>query len=186
MENRHIRQVGTGRCLGRLIDAVRAATDSPASWEGTAGLVADQLRRHLPGPEILTSEQRYGDPARYCCHLLHGEPDGSFSVMALVWRSGQATPIHDHVTWCVAGVIQGTEHEERYLLRDDGWLEQAGASVNATGDVTGLAPPSDIHRVRNDGPRTAISLHIYGTDIGRLGSSVRRTYDLPVVAGLTA
>jgi predicted metal-dependent enzyme (double-stranded beta helix superfamily) len=86
----------------------------------------------------------------------------------------------------VAGVIQGTEHEERYLLRDDGWLEQAGASVNATGDVTGLAPPGDIHRVRNDGPQTAISLHIYGTDIGRLGSSVRRSYDLPVVAGLTA
>jgi predicted metal-dependent enzyme (double-stranded beta helix superfamily) len=52
--------------------------------------------------------------------------------------------------------------------------------------VTGLAPPGDIHRVRNDGPQTAISLHIYGTDIGRLGSSVRRNYDLPVVAGLTA
>jgi len=29
-------------------------------------------------------------------------------------------------------------------------------------------------------------VHVYGTDIGRLGSSVRRTYDLPVVAGLTA
>lgn len=186
MENRYTNQVDTGRCLGLLIDCVRAATDSRASWEGMAGLVADQLRRHLPGPEILTSEQRYGDPARYCCHLLHGEPDGSFSVMALVWRSGQATPIHDHVTWCVAGVIQGTEHEERYLVRDDGWLEQAGTSVNATGDVTGLAPPGDIHRVRNDGPQTAISLHIYGTDIGRLGSSVRRNYDLPVVAGLTA
>ena len=186
MENRYISQVDTRRCLGRLIDAVRGARDSRASWEGMAGLVADQLRRHLPGPEILTSEQRYGNPARYCCHLLHGEPDGSFSVMALVWRSGQATPIHDHVTWCVAGVIQGTEHEERYLLRDDGWLEQAGTSVNATGDVTGLAPPGDIHRVRNDGPQTAISLHIYGTDIGRLGSSVRRNYDLPVVAGLTA
>jgi predicted metal-dependent enzyme (double-stranded beta helix superfamily) len=44
---------------------------------------------------------RNGDPATYRCHLLHAEPDGSFSVVALVWRPGQATPIHDHVTWCV-------------------------------------------------------------------------------------
>jgi len=171
-----------GRSLGDLVSAVRVAIRCQASWADTAVLVADQLRLHLPSPQILTAEQRYGDPAKYCCHLLHGEPDGTFSVMALVWRPGQATPIHDHVTWCVFGVIQGAEHEERYVLRDDGWLEQDGTSVNTTGEVAGLAPPGDIHRVRNAGTETAISLHIYGTDIGRLGSSVRRIYDLPVVA----
>jgi predicted metal-dependent enzyme (double-stranded beta helix superfamily) len=147
-----------------------------------AELVADQLRLRKPSPEILTAEQRCGDPGAYCCHLLHAEPDGSFSITALVWRPGQATPIHDHVAWCVAGVIQGAEREERYTLRSDGWLEQEGASVNVMGDVSALAPPGDIHRVRNAGPENAISLHIYGADIRRLGSSVRRTYDLPVVA----
>jgi hypothetical protein len=30
------------------------------------------------------------------------------------------------------------------------------------------------------GDRTAISIHIYGTDVSRIGSSVRRYYDLPV------
>jgi len=178
------RPVTAERCLGDLISAVRTATQRRASWAETADLVADQLRRHLPGPEILTAEQRYGDPDRYCCHLLHAEPDGSFSVTALVWRPGQATPIHDHVTWCVFGVIQGAEREERYVLRDDGWLEQAGDSVNVTGEVAGLAPPGDIHRVRNTGTDTAISLHVYGTDISRLDSSVRRTYDQPVLAGI--
>jgi len=48
-----------------------------------------------------------------------------------------------------------------------------------------MAPPGDIHRVFNAGPQTAISLHIYGTDISRMGSSVRRIYDVPVLAGLT-
>ena len=171
-----------GRRLGDLAGAVRAAIRYQASWALTAGLVADQLRLYLPGPELLTDEQRYGDPHGYRCHLLHTEPDGSFSVTALVWRPGQATPIHDHVTWCVFGVIQGDEHEERYALREDGWLELAGTSVNATGDVAGLVPPGDIHRVRNAGPHTAISLHVYGTDLRRLGSSVRRVYDNPVVA----
>jgi 3-mercaptopropionate dioxygenase len=49
------------------------------------------------------------------------------------------------------------------------------------GDVSGFAPPGDIHRVRNSGEDTAISIHIYGTDVSRIGSSVRRYYDQPVV-----
>ena len=40
-----------------------------------------------------------------------------------------------------------------------------------------LAPPGDIHRVRNTADTTAISIHIYGTDVTRTGSSVRRYYD---------
>jgi 3-mercaptopropionate dioxygenase len=185
MKTRQGPQAEAPRCLGGLISAVRAATERKACWAETACLVADQMRLHLPGPEILTAEQRYGDPTTYRCHLLHAERDGSFSVIALVWRPGQATPIHDHVTWCVFGVIQGTEHEERYILRGDGWLEQDEVSENLTGDVAGLAPPGDIHRVRNAGAETAISLHIYGTDITRLGSSVRRVYDLPVFAQMS-
>lgn len=177
-------QVDDRRCLANLVSAARAVVWARASWAETADLIADQLRLHLPGPEILTAEQRYGDAAGYRCHLLHAEPDGSFSVTALVWRPGQATPIHDHITWCVFGVIQGAEQEERYVLREDGWLVQDGVSVNAVGDVASLMPPGDIHRVLNASPETAISLHIYGTDIRRLGSSVRRVYDKAVVAGL--
>jgi 3-mercaptopropionate dioxygenase len=183
MKNRLVVSADAGRRTGDLIGAVRAAIRYQANWALTADLVADQLRLHLPGPEILTAEQRYGDPRGYRCHLLHAEPDGSFSVTALIWRPGQATPIHDHVTWCVSGVIQGDEYEERYVPRDDGWLELDGTSVNATGDVVGVVPPGDIHRVRNTGVHTAISLHVYGTDLSRLGSSIRRVYDNPVVAG---
>ena len=182
MKTSLISTAGTDRCLGRLVAAVREVTDRRLGWAETADLVAGRLRLHLPGPDILTAEQRYGDPLRYQCHLLHAEPDGSFSVVALVWRPGQATPIHDHVAWCVFGVVEGTETEHRYVLNADGWLEEAGTTRNLTGDVAGLAPPGDIHLVRNDGATTAVSLHVYGTDVSRLGSSVRRVYDLPVVA----
>ncbi len=51
--------------------------------------------------------------------------------------------------------------------------------MNRAGAVSGFAPPGDIHRVRNAGDLTAISIHIYGTDVSRIGSSVRRYYDLP-------
>ena len=45
------------------------------------------------------------------------------------------------------------------------------------GEVSGFAPPGDIHRVHNTTGETAISIHIYGTDVTRTGSSVRRFYD---------
>ena len=167
--------------LDELVNAVRGVVSERADWRQTAQLVADELRRHLPSPEILTAEKRVGDPETYKSHLLYVEPGGSFSIVALVWRPGQVTPIHDHVTWCVFGVLQGVEYEEIFRLDEQGdHLVQAGDNSNVAGEVSGFAPPGDIHRVRNVGEGTAISLHIYGTDVSRIGSSVRRYYDLPV------
>ncbi len=169
------------RCPAGLLAGIRAATRQHADWQRTAELVASALQRHLPGADILTGAERAGDPDGYQCHVLHVEPDGSFSVTALVWRPGQVTPIHDHVTWCVFGVVQGVEYEELYALSADGrYLTEVGRSHNNQGDVSGFAPPGDIHRVRNIGTDIAVSVHVYGADITRLGSSVRRTYDLPV------
>jgi predicted metal-dependent enzyme (double-stranded beta helix superfamily) len=159
--------------LSHLLTGVRAAVATHADWSATAQLVADQLRVHLPAPDVLSAEQRLGSPDGYRSHTLHVEPDGSFSIIALVWRPGQATRIHDHVTWCVFGVIQGIEHEELF----DENLNLLGMSDNHVGEVSGFAPPGDIHRVHNTCDTTAISIHIYGTDVTRVGSSVRRYYD---------
>ena len=169
--------------LDELINATRAIVSRRAGWGQTARLVADELRRHPPSPEVLPNDQRLGDPDGYQSHPLYTAPDGAFSIVALVWRPGQVTPIHDHVTWCVFGVIQGIEYEERFTVDEEReCLVPAGTSCNRTGDVSGFAPPGDIHRVRNVGDVTAISIHIYGTDVSRIGSSVRRYYELPVRA----
>jgi predicted metal-dependent enzyme (double-stranded beta helix superfamily) len=167
--------------LDELVAAVRVVVDKHADWKETARLVATELERHLPTPDVLTDGQRIGDPRRYRSYPIHTEPDGSFSVVALVWRPGQVTPIHDHVTWCVFAVIQGVEHEELFVLdQERDCLLEAGTKTNDTGDVSGFAPPGDIHRVRNVGDDTAISIHIYGTDVSRIGSSVRRYYQQEV------
>ena len=160
--------------LNQLAAGVRTAVDTHADWTETAQLVADQLRRHLPIPDdVLTASQQLGSPDSYVGHTLHVEPDGSFSIVGLVWRPGQLTRIHDHVTWCVFGVVQGVEHEELF----DADLNLVGRNENQVGDVSGFAPPGDIHRVRNISETTAISIHVYGTDITRIGSSARRYYD---------
>ena len=166
-------QIRPASRLSPLVAGIRTAVESYAGWAETAQLVADQLRRHLPAPDVLTGEQCLGSPDGYRGHTLHVEPDGSFSIVALVWRPGQLTRTHNHITWCAFGVIQGVEHEE-FLDAD---LNLIARSANHVGDVSGFAPPGDIHRVHNTTGATAISIHVYGTDVTRIGSSVRRYYD---------
>src|SRR6185437_16108811 len=101
-----------GTCPALLTTAIRKQVRVHGSWQDTADRVAAALRRHLPGPDLLSPRQLAGDPAGYQSHLVHAEPDGSFSVVVMVWRPGQVTPVHDHLSWCVTAVLQGAEHEE--------------------------------------------------------------------------
>jgi 3-mercaptopropionate dioxygenase len=171
-----------GTCPDGLVHAVRAEVRRGLGWQPTADGVARALRTSLPDPAaILPGSLRRGDPAGYQSHLLYAEPDGRFSISAMVWLPGQQTMIHDHVAWCVTGVLQGCEYEEIFALAADGHaLRLAVRNVNPAGVVSGFAPPGDIHRVRNAGDTVAISMHVYGADISRLGNSIRREYALPI------
>src|SRR5262245_34676541 len=131
--------------LAELVTAIRSVVTRRADWRETARLVACELKQHLPSAHVLDHERRSGDAEGYRSHALHTEPDGSFSIVALVWRPGQVTAIHDHVTWCVFGVIQGIEHEELFALdKERGCLIEAGGKRNEAGEVSGLAHPGDI------------------------------------------
>jgi predicted metal-dependent enzyme (double-stranded beta helix superfamily) len=77
-------------------------------------------------------------------------------------------------------VLQGCEHEEVFALADGG-LRMIAQNTNRSGSVSGFAPPGDIHRVRNCGSDVAVSMHVYGADISRLGNSIRREYTLPIL-----
>ncbi len=129
--------------LDELVTAVRAAVARNADWRDTASYVADALREHLPPPELLPADLLAGERGTYRSHRLHVEPDGSFSMVAIAWQPGALTRIHDHVTWCVFGILAGVEYEDLYTLSDDGAaLIEVGNNPNLTGEVTGFAPPA--------------------------------------------
>ncbi|WP_330334396.1 cysteine dioxygenase family protein [Streptomyces sp. NBC_00536] len=165
-----------------LVVEIREVIQRGLPPELTAHLVGELLVPVLGTPDLLTAEQREGDPDNYRQHVLHAEPDGSFSIVALVWLPGQQTQIHDHVSWCVTGVYEGQERERRYRLMTDGRTSRlipAEDVVNPPGAIAAFAPPGDIHRVCNSCSAKAISIHVYGADIVRLGTSIRRTYCPP-------
>ena len=169
--------------LARDISAVVHSNRRPAD---VAREVAHAVERALPTPGLLAIEHRQASTECYRQHVLYVDPEGAFSIVALVWLPGQRTPIHDHVSWCVVGVYAGAEEEMLYRLVDDGsgnpHLVRTGYSVNGEGTTSWFVPPGDIHEVANTTDRKVISIHVYGADISVLGSSVRRRYDLPVRA----
>jgi predicted metal-dependent enzyme (double-stranded beta helix superfamily) len=170
------------------MDALVTAKDDPHVIADETGHLLAELLEH---PEFL--EARYREPAaaRYRQHLVHVHPLGSYSVVSLVWKPGQATPIHDHRCWCVVGVLQGRERETRYhLYRHQGgdFLLREGESVYSPGQVCRLVPPDeDIHRVANAGAEgLSISIHVYGTDIGVQHTSINHVFEQPVMDAVPA
>jgi predicted metal-dependent enzyme (double-stranded beta helix superfamily) len=117
------------------------------------------------------------DPQRYQQYLLHCDSRQRFSVVSFVWGPGQSTPIHDHRTWGLIGMLRGSEVNQHYELDDAGVPQPAGPSVRLdAGQVEALSPTTgDIHRVRNFyADRPSISIHVYGRNIGAV---TRSTYD---------
>lgn len=118
---------------------------------------------------------------RYTQYLLHLGSEGSWSVVSFVWPAGSSTPVHDHGCWGVVGVFQGEETETAFRLvegnRDMGpvSLEKGPSSTLGPGGVTTVVPPHDVHEVSNRGRTDAVSIHVYGSDIGR---QPRHTFDL--------
>ncbi len=143
--------------------------------------VGERLRALLATDGWLAPEHREPDPEHYRQHLLHVSPCRGLSVVALVWLPGQRTPIHDHVSWCVVGVYEGRERETRYRAIEEGdkrWLEPTGSVDAAPGHVEVIVPSvEDIHVVTAVGDEPTISIHVYGADIERLGSSIYRRFD---------
>jgi predicted metal-dependent enzyme (double-stranded beta helix superfamily) len=169
-----------------MVTQLRAVVRAGIPADKAAPAVAEVLASFVSRPDLLTDSQREPDPASYKQHILHVEPGGAFSVVALVWMPGQRTCIHDHICWCVVGVREGAEREILYRVECDPdgteYLVATAENVAQPGDTSYFYPPGDIHEVANASDDVVISIHVYGADVAAAGTSIRRRYDLEVRA----
>jgi predicted metal-dependent enzyme (double-stranded beta helix superfamily) len=110
-------------------------------------------------------------PEGYRQYLLHCDPLERFSVVSFVWLPGQTTPIHDHTVWGLVGVMRGEELCEEYSPQ----AKPLGRHPVRPGEVDRVSPRiGDVHVVSNAGALTAVSIHVYGANIGAVR---RHTFD---------
>lgn len=138
------------------------------------------LRALIAEDDWLPEEFARPSAEGYRQYLLHCDPLERFSVVSFVWMPGQRTPIHDHTVWGLVGVMRGEETCEEY----SGDVKPAGRHPVRRGQVDRVSPRiGDIHVVANEGSDMAVSIHVYGANIGAVrrhtfdpGSGARRDF----------
>ena len=122
------------------------------------------------------------DPDHYARNLVYDAPDASLSLYTLVWLPGQWTPVHDHGSWGVVGVLEGVL-EERSFVRtspdrgadEDIQLVRSGVILLGRGAVTSFVPNPDHIHITGVPPERSrvVSLHLYGRTMNSFN-----TYDI--------
>jgi cysteine dioxygenase len=90
-----------------------------------------------------------------------------YELLALCWRSGHSTPIHDHTgSSCAFRVVAGTGTEIRFRKTESGLICPVGAVAMQPGYVC-AAQDNDIHQVANmQAPGVdLVTMHIYSPPI---------------------
>lgn len=121
---------------------------------------------------FLTKPEMEEGERHYARHMVFVDRHRRFVVMSSVWRPGQGTPVHDHGTWGIMGILKGELRVTNYLRMDDrskpgfAELREASGLVSTQGGVTYVLPPNEeIHKVENVSEENAYGLHVYGKDI---------------------
>lgn len=86
-----------------------------------------------------------------------------YEALVLCWKSGQGSPIHDHLgSTCVVRVVEGRATETLYRPSPCGLLVPAKSQVLAAGSVTGCRDHA-VHQMANLEPpgQDLITLHVY-------------------------
>ena len=130
-----------------------------------------KLIRHQ---DFLKPEHRQCSEGHYARNPVYVCKTGNLSLFTMVWQPGQWTPVHDHGTWGVVGILEGILEERNFIRVDDRQrddsgiiLQRGGNLMLGSGSVTTFVPnPDHIHRTGVSRHRTqAISLHLYGRDM---------------------
>lgn len=156
--------------LRQFIADLRALLASGQGETAQVYHVKEHLVRLLETPGWLPQACRAADSSSYARHLLYQDSQDGFVMVAMVWGPGQRTAIHDHAgVWCVEGVYEGRIQVTRFdPVGEVGETvrfqpgEVIAAGVGACG---ALIPPVEYHKIANETPATAISLHVYGRDL---------------------
>lgn len=121
--------------------------------------------------DFLEDKHYESDAEHYSRNPIYIDSENRLSLYALVWLPGQWTPIHDHGTWGIVGIVEGGLEERNFIRTDEQHrnamkniqLSRGGSIILTPGSVTSFVPnPDHIHITGNASQKRTVSLHLYG------------------------
>jgi predicted metal-dependent enzyme (double-stranded beta helix superfamily) len=145
-----------------------------------AGRIVPALTAAVADPALVAPEQCRPHAEGYARHVLHADPEGRFTVLALVWGAGQFSPTHAHHAWCAYAVRSGVLNETLYFYDDASGLARPACAATRTAGYACFADVGldQIHRLGNAGSEPAISIHVYGVARDRIATHVNRIVEV--------
>ncbi|HDR4904992.1 TPA: cysteine dioxygenase family protein [Bacillus cereus] len=116
----------------------------------------------------LPLDKQKANLTQYARHLLYEDPLKRFEVLALVWKDGQSTPLHDHDgTWGVEGVFSGRIMVQNFIQTKQlgnslVYLTHTGNLYLGEGETDKVIPPADCHILEISENESVITIHVYG------------------------
>ncbi|PWA05286.1 hypothetical protein DCC39_18200 [Pueribacillus theae] len=98
----------------RFVEKIDKVVKMETEEKTITSKVAEHMGDLLKHEDIIPEAYKKPNPDKYTLYPLYVAPDNSFSIASAVWDVGQSTPIHDHRTWGVIGIVQGEENEIHY------------------------------------------------------------------------
>lgn len=160
--------------LDRFIAASQARAARHAEPADCVAAIAPLMHELLQDADSFLAPQHLrADLAHYARNAIHVSADQSLSLYALVWTPGQWTPVHDHGSWGVVGVLRGVLEERSYIRTGVHGeeariaLQRGGVILLGPGSVTSFVPnPDHIHVTGVSAERAqVVSLHLYGRNM---------------------
>jgi cysteine dioxygenase len=152
---------GALEALFQYLDGLegRASLRALESALGRAEIGCDDVAEHI----------RFWDRS-YARNLVRAGP--WYHVLALCWKNGQRSPIHDHIgSSCAVRVLRGVATETKFEVAPSGDIYAIGSRDFLAGSVCGSAD-TDLHQVSNlqGGGADLVTLHIYSPPLIRMGT----------------
>ncbi len=145
-----------------MIDQLRVIVASGPVGAEEIARIQELVRKSLPGIRASGLHEMHDGPGRY---MLYKDKDLGFVIMMMVWGPGSKTPIHDHGTWGVEGVLKNTIAVTSYT-RCENDPEEIAQMILPEDSVTFVLPPDfDRHVVEHYAGDCSITMHVYGKEL---------------------
>ena len=152
--------------LIRRLDEAVAINDDAVRCQNVKQVLIDVVGR---AEDFLDARFLKPAPDRYARRLVHDDPQGRYTVLAMVWGKGQQTPLHDHAgIWCVECVYRGRIRVTSFGVRGGDpetgvvQFEQEKEVHAGPGEAGALIPPFEYHVLANDSDTPSVTIHVYG------------------------
>ena len=155
--------------LIRRLDAAIAENDDEIRCRNVKRVLTEAVSR---GGDLLDAPFLEPRPERYARRLIHRDPAGRYTVLAMVWDQGQGTALHDHGgMWCVECVYRGRIRVTSWSVRggdpETGVVQFARETEIVAGpaEAGALIPPFEYHVLANADDQPAVTIHVYGGEM---------------------